>query len=259
MLHGVELVLVKPEGIHHQRVTLDELGGRKAYRQVRRGGVILDDVADAVDAAVQGSVVGAVRRAEVHAARVLAKARHMQHVLHELGDTLLTRRGDRHHGDAERGLQAVNAHRAAVGRELVHHVERKHHRSVQLHKLEREVEVALDVGGVHDVYDRVRVVVEDEAAAHHLLARVWRERVDARQVRDRNLGVAFDLPVLAVHGHAREVAHVLVRARERVEERGLAAVLVARQRQAQRTALRYLLAGGARRVLLTDGGVLGGL
>ena len=210
-------------------------------------------------AAVQGAVVRAVRRAEVHAARVLAEARHVQHVLHELGDALLARRGDGDHGDAERRLQAVHAHRAAVGRELVHHVEGEHHRPVELHELEREVEVALDVGGVHDVDDRVRAVLEDEATAHHLLARVRAERVDAGQVRDRGLGMALDLAVLPVHGHAGEVSHVLVGARERVEERGLAAVLVAGQGQLERAPLGDCLAGRARRVLLANGGVRGGL
>ena len=259
VLDGVELVLVQPEGVHDQPVPLDELGRGEAHREVGRGGVVLDDVADAVDAAVQGAVVGPVRRAEVHAARMLAEARHVQDVLDELGDALLARRGDGHHGDAERGLQTVHAHRAAVGRELVHHVEGEDHGPVQLHELERQVEVALDVGGVHDVDDRVRVVLEDEAAGDHLLARVRGERVDAREVGDRGLGMTLDLAVLAVHRDAREVAHVLVGAREGVEERGLAAVLVAGERQFERTPLGDRRAGRARRVLLADGGMLRGL
>ena len=133
VLDGVELVLVQPEGAHDELVALNELGRRKAHGEVGRGGVVLDDVADAMDAAVQGTMVRAVRGAEVHAPGVLAEARHVQHVLRELGDTLPARRGDGDHGDAERGLQAVHAHRAAVGRELVHHVEGKHHRAVDLY------------------------------------------------------------------------------------------------------------------------------
>ena len=64
-------------------------------------------------------------------------------------------RGDGHHGDAEHPLEPVDVDRAAVGRDLVHHVRREDHGPVEFHELEREVEVALDVGGVDDVDDRV--------------------------------------------------------------------------------------------------------
>ena len=53
-----------------------------------------------------------------------------------------------------------------------------------------------------------------------------------------------DGAVLAIDRDAREVADVLVRARELVEQRGLAAVLVAHQREGERAGLR----GGAARV-----------
>ena len=43
--------------------------------------------------------------------------------------------------------------------------------------------------------------------------------------------MAFDGAVLALDGDAGEIAHVLVAAREGVEESGLAAVLIAHQRQ----------------------------
>ena len=50
--------------------------------------------------------------------------------------------------------------------------------------------------------------------------------------------VVPDRTALAVHRHAREIAHVLVGAGELVEQGGLAAVLVARQRKGQGLILR---------------------
>ena len=233
VLDAVELVGVEAEGSGDQLVSLDELGGRKAHGDAGALRVVVHQVADAVDATVKGAAVGPVGRAEVQAARAFAVARHVQCVLHELGDALVLGGADGNHRDAQEALQPVDVHGAAVGRELVHHVKRQHHGAVELHELEREVEVPLYVGGVDYVDDGIGVGVQDELAAHDLLAGVGRQRVDARQVRDRGLGVPADLAVLAVHGDAGEVAHVLVGARELVEERGLSAVLVAGEGKGQ--------------------------
>ena len=168
---------------------------------------------------------------------------HVNRVAHDLLHALARGGADGHHRHAEHPLHAVDVHRAAVARELVHHVERHHHGDAHLQALHGEVEVALDVGGVHDVDDAQGMLVEHEVAAHQLLARVGRERVDAGQVGDHGVRIAADDAVLAVHRDAGEVAHVLVGARELVEEGRLAAVLVADQGVGQRSIVGQGLAG----------------
>ena len=180
VLDAVELVGVEAEGAGDQLVSLDELGGCKAHGNAGALRVVVHQVADAVDATVKGAAIGPVGRAEVQAARALAVARHVQRVLHELGDALVLGGADGNHRDAQQALQSVDVHGATVGRELVHHVERQHHGPVELHELEREVEVPLYVGGVDYVDDGIGVGVQDELAAHDLLAGVGRQRVDAR-------------------------------------------------------------------------------
>ena len=167
-----------------------------------------------------------VGRAEVLAHGRLLEPRHMQGVVHQLGRALVLGRRDGDDGDAQQLLH------------LVHHVEGQHHGHAQLHELHRQVQVALDVRGVHDVDDAARALVQQETARDHLLARVRRHGVDARQVGDERLGMALDAAVLAIHRHAGKVAHVLVRAGQLVEQRGLAAVLVAHEREGERRALR---------------------
>ena len=44
-----------------------------------------------------------------------------------------------------------------LARYLVHHVQRQHHGHLQLQQLQGQVEVPLDVGGVHNVDDAVRL------------------------------------------------------------------------------------------------------
>ena len=71
--------------------------------------------------------------------------------------------------------------------------------------------------------------------------------------------MALDLAVLAVDRDAGEVAHMLVRARKLVEQRGLSAVLVARQRELQRIARGNGVLAGTRAIgLLAQRGVRGG-
>ena len=56
--------------------------------------------------------------------------------------------------------------------DLVHHVERDDDRHADLHELQRQVEVALDVGGVHDVDDTIRLFLDEKIPGDDLLAGV---------------------------------------------------------------------------------------
>ena len=232
VLHHVLLVFREVHLLQHGRVALHQLGGGKPHRHPGPLGVVLDEVADGVDAPVHRA------GAEVQPLGLFPVQRHLHGVLDELVDALVLGRRDGDDRDAQGLLQVVHMHRVAVGPHLVHHVQRQHHGDAQLDELQGQVEVALDVGGVHDVDDAVRLVVHQKIPGHDLLAGVGREGIDARQVHHRGLGMLADLAVLAVHRHAGEVAHVLVGAGELVEQGGLAAVLVARQREHQGRVLR---------------------
>ena len=243
VLQHLHLVAVQLQLIQDRLVALDELRGGKAGGNPAATGMVVDQVHHRVDAAVHRAVVVARIVAEVHAPGPHVVARGVERVLDQFVDALILRGRDRHHRDAQGLLQRVYVDRAAVLAHLVHHVQRQHHGHVQLDQLACQVQVALDVRRVQDVDDAVGLAVQQEFPGHDLLAGVGRERVDARKVRDRGLGVAANRAVLAVHRHAREVAHVLVGAGELVEQRGLAAVLVARQCKADGFARRDDLAG----------------
>ena len=237
MLDSVELVAVQVKRIGHQLVALDQLGRRKTHRDMRRHGMVLDKVGDTVDAAVQRAAVRTIGRAEVQATGALAEPRHVQSMFHQLADTLVAGSANGDNGHAQQALEQVDVHGAAVGRHLVHHVERDDHGAIELHKLQRQVQVTFDVGGVDDIDDGVGVLVQDKLAAYDLLARVRRQRINAGQVGNACLGVVADGAIFAVDRHARKVTDMLVGARQLVEQRGLAAVLVAGESKIQRCAL----------------------
>ena len=237
MLDGVELVAIQVKRLGHQLVALNQLSRRKTHGNVRRRGMVLDKVGDAVDAAMQCTAVWAIGCAEVQAAGTLAETRHMQGMVHQLADTLVACGANGNDRHAQQTLEQVDVHGATVGRHLVHHVERDDHGAVELHKLQRQVQVTLDVGSVDDVDDGIGMLIQDKLAAHDLLARVRRQGVNTGQVGNARLGVVTDSAVLAVDRHAGKITDMLVGARQLVKQRGLTAVLVAGEGKMKRRAL----------------------
>ena len=129
------------------------------------------------------------------------------------------------HAELLRELLYVN-HVAAL-LDDIHHVQRDNHRNAHLEQLGGQVQVALDVGSVHQIHDGLRLLVYEVITRNDLLQRVRREGVDTRQVGDEDFLVALELAFLLFHGNARPVADILGRTGQIVKHRGLAAVRVA--------------------------------
>ena len=257
MRQHLRLVVIQSKLGGDALVALDELTCREAEGNVGALSVILDQVAHGVEGPVDGAaVVGGV--AEVLAQGALLILGDVDGVAHQLVHALVAGGGDGHHRHPQQGLHGVHVHGAAVAGELVHHVQGHHHGHIHLQQLHGEVEVALDIGGVHDIDDGPGLLLQHEVAAHQLLAGIGGHGVDARQVGDGGVSMAPDDAVLTVHGDAGEVAHVLVGAGELVEESGLAAVLVAHQGEGEHGALgqRRARALGVELALLAQTGVM---
>ena len=248
VLDGVELVTIQVKCFGYQLIALNQLGRREAHRNMRRCSMVLNQVGNTVDAAVQRAAVRAVGRAKVQATGALAESCHVQGMLHELADTLVAGGANGNDRHAQQALEQIDVHGAAVGRYLVHHVERDDHGAIELHELQRQIQIALDVGGIDDVDNRIGVLIKDELAADDLFARVRRQRIDAGKVGDARLRMVANGAVLAVNRYAGKVADVLVGARQLIEQRGLAAVLVAGEGEMQRRALGHSRLGRAGRI-----------
>ena len=109
----------------------------------------------------------------------------------------------------------------------IHHVQRDNDRDAHFKQLGGQVQVTLDVGRINEVHDGVRLLVYEIVACYDLLERVRRQRVNTRQVSDRNFLVALELAFLLLDRNARPVADILRRTGQIVEHGRLAAVRVA--------------------------------
>ena len=164
-------------------VALSQLACRKAKGDLRASGVIVDEVHDAVETAVHGAVV-ILWVAEVCPSGALLVLGHMDGVLHQLFNAFILKRRDGDDRNAQHLLHLVDTDGTAVFPHLVHHIERQNHGNVQLHELHGEVEIALNVGGVHNVDDAPRLFIQQKRPGHQLFAGVGRHGVNARQVGD---------------------------------------------------------------------------
>jgi hypothetical protein len=116
----------------------------------------------------------------------------------------------------------------------IDHVQHQNRRQAEFEHLGDHVEIALDIGGIDHADDTVRTRRIGPAAQQHipqngLIGRAGIQAVSARQVDQPQFFamLAVALADLLFDGHAGVVGHLLLQAREQVEERGLPRVRVA--------------------------------
>ena len=141
--------------------------------------------------------------------------------------------GDLDHFAAQLTGQLVNVDLVAILLDHVHHVDGHDHRDAQLHQLGGQIQVALQVGTVDDVQNGVGALADQIVPGHHFLQRVGRQGVNTRQVGDGNFGVLLQLALFLFHSNAGPVADELVCTGQRIEQRRLTGVGVAREGNGQ--------------------------
>ena len=111
-------------------------------------------------------------------------------LLEQLLDTLVLKSRDHHDRTAELLGQLVGVDLVTVLLDQVGHVEGDDHGQAGLDNLKRQVQVALEVGGVDHLDDNIGLATHEVVARALLLGAVGGKRVDAGKVRDGNVLVA---------------------------------------------------------------------
>ena len=102
-------------------------------------------------------------------------------------------------------------------------------RDAELSELGGEIQVTLEVRAVDDVQDRVGTLGDEVVTGDDFLQRVGGQGVNTGKVHDDHVIVLLELTFLLFHGDAGPVTDELVRTGQRVEQRRLTAVGVARE------------------------------
>ena len=111
-------------------------------------------------------------------------------LLKELGDALILKGRDHHDRAAELLGKLVRVDLVAVLLDQIGHVEGNDHGQAGLDNLKRQVQVALEVGGIDNLDDHIGLAAHEVVARALLLGAVGGKRVDAGEVRDGNVLVA---------------------------------------------------------------------
>ena len=146
---------------------------------------------------------------------------------------------DGHHRHAEHRAQMLVIEYGAARFEFVVHVERHDHLGIDVDQFGGKIEITFEIRGHYGVDDHVGRVVHQMAAHVQLFGRIGREGVGAGQIGDDEpVSSVTIFAALGVDGHPAVIAHMFVAARNGVEQRGLAAIGIADQRDVDRAAAR---------------------
>ena len=144
--------------------------------------------------------------------------------------TMLPRR-HRHHRHAQFARQMTLVNLDAMPLGFVDQVERDDHAVGDFQDLQRQVEVAFQAGRVDDDDRHVRLAEQDEVAGDFFVGAGRKQRIGARQIDQFVVLVAVvEAAFGAGDGLARPVAGMLAQPGQGVEDRALAGIRVARQR-----------------------------
>ena len=226
MFQGFDFILGKLQFLGQRGVAFDELGGAEAPGNPHQGGVVFDEMHHRMDAAVHGTF----RTEILHGGDFLFPGG-FHAAVHQFPQALALDGGNGHHGHAQGFGQALDVDGAAVFPDLVHHIQGDDHGHPQGHQLQRQIEIALDIGGVHDIDDAVGLLLQQEIPGDDFFTGIGAQGIDARQIHQLTILYAPDGAGFLIHGDPGEIAHVLIGAGEGVKEGGFTAILVARQRE----------------------------
>ena len=181
LLHTSGLLLGEVDELAGVCITLEQLNGVIAALvggNARRK-VVLDVVQNVLD----GGVELVLRHLALGSSGLLD-------LLEQLLDALVLKGRDHHNRAAELLGKLVRVDLVAVLLDQVGHVEGDDHGQAGLDDLKRQVQVALEVGGIDNLDDNIGLAAHEVIARALLLGAVGGKRVDAGEVRDGNVLVA---------------------------------------------------------------------
>jgi hypothetical protein len=150
--------------------------------------------------------------------------------------------GDRRHDwNAELSREAVEVDLEPAMAGDVEHVEREDHRPADALQLEREAQRQPEIGRVGDTDEQRRNFLACESPQHDVpgddfVEAAGTQRIGPRQIDqpDRQAGRCYRQALLALDGDTGVVRDLLTAAGQRIEQRGLAAVGIADERNPRR-------------------------
>ena len=181
LLHASGLLLGEVDELAGVRVALKQFD--RVVATLVSGNACRQVVFDVVQNVLNGRIELVLRHLALRSSGLLD-------LLEEFLDALVLKSGDHHNRAAELLGKLVGVDLVAILLDQIGHVEGNDHRQAGLDDLKRQVQIALQVGGIDHLNDNIGLAAHEVIARALLLGAVGGKRVDAREVRDGNVLVA---------------------------------------------------------------------
>ena len=93
----------------------------------------------------------------------------------------------------------------------IHHIKRDHYRNAQFHTLGSQIKVSLKVCRIHNIEDRVRLLLKKIISCHYFLKCIRGQRIDTGKVCDDDILLLLVFALFLFHCNARPVSYILCR------------------------------------------------
>ncbi len=110
---------------------------------------------------------------------------------------------------------------------LIHHVKRNNHRYIKLEKLQRKIQIPLDIRRIDDINDAFWLFIHNILPRNDLFTGIRRHRINARKICYLGVFMTTDHAALPINCHAREVPDMLIRTCQLVKKSCLSRILIA--------------------------------
>ena len=97
----------------------------------------------------------------------------------------------------------------AVFLDDIHHVQCDHYRNAQFHTLCSQIKVSLKVCRVHDIEDRVRLLLKEIISCYNFFKCIRRQGIDSGKVCYDDILLFLILTFFFFYCNARPVSHIL--------------------------------------------------
>ena len=163
------LILIQLQAVHDQLISLCQLCRCKTDRDSCCLCMILDQMHDCMKASMNSTSVF-ICITEIYDPWFLLVFRNVKRMLYQFVNTLVLGCRDRYDRNSKHFLHAIDQNRASILSHLVHHVQCKAHRHIQLHQLHGQIKVSFYISSINDIDDSLRVLIQDKIPRYDLFA-----------------------------------------------------------------------------------------
>ena len=237
MLQHLFFILIQFQRLENQRIPFCQLRCCKTNRDLCCLCMIFDQMHDRMQTSMYRTTVF-VDITVVNLSWPLLIFCHMQRMSYQFIDTFVLRRRDGNDRNPQHLFHLVDQNRSAVFPYLIHHIQGKHHRNIQLHQLHGQIQIPLNIGSIHNVDDSFRMFIQHKISCNDLLTGIWGHGIDSRKIGHQCVFFSPDSSIFSVHRYSRKVTHMLTGSGQLIKQCGFSTVLIPRKCKCQHLCIR---------------------